>query len=64
MQALITAGALINIEDEEGNSPLHVKCYGETGKETELDCIETLIVNRARVLNRNHRVSGGGVAGW
>ena len=56
MQCLIDAGALVNTEDDEGNSPLHVKCFGETNKPTETGCIELLIQNRARLLARNQRV--------
>lgn len=56
LQALIDTGALVNISDDEGNSPLHVKCFGETNKPSEIDCIEMLIKDRARLVARNHRV--------
>ncbi|XP_067933694.1 uncharacterized protein [Watersipora subatra] len=55
LKALTDAGALINTIDDEGNSPLHVKCFGETNKPTQLECIEMLIENRARLLARNQR---------
>lgn len=49
----------MNTEDDEGNSPLHVKCFGETNKPTETGCLELLIQNRARLLARNQRVGNG-----
>lgn len=45
------------MEDSEGNTPLHVKCYGETGEDTEVDCIELLLDRGASLTNRNKRVS-------
>lgn len=40
---LLEAGADIDAVDDDGNSPLHVMCYGEEGNETHLDCIEILV---------------------
>ena len=40
---LLEAGASIDAVDDDGNSPLHVMCYGEEGKDTQHDCIEILV---------------------
>ena len=56
-QELLDAGALINGEDSEGNTPLHVKCYGETGRPSELGCVELLLECDAKLTARNKRVS-------
>ena len=51
------AGIKVNVEDAEGNTTLHVKCYGETGNLSELDVIEMLVENGADLVVRNNRVS-------
>ena len=43
MQVLLEAGADIDAVDNDGNTPLHVMCYGEEGHETQLDSIEILV---------------------
>ena len=53
---LIDAGAKPNLEDLEGNTPLHVKCYGETGQPSELGAIQLLLDNGAKLTARNNRV--------
>ena len=40
---LLEAGADIDAVDHDGNSPLHVMCYGEEGQHSQLDCIEILV---------------------
>ena len=40
---LLESGADINVLDEDRNSPLHVKCYGENGEPTQLECINKLV---------------------
>ena len=55
------AGIKVNVEDAEGNTTLHVKCYGETGNLSELDVIEMLVENGADLVVRNNRVSDDGV---
>lgn len=50
-------GANIGAEDAEGNTCLHVKCYGEMDKPTEMDCIELLLAREASPVKRNNRVS-------
>ena len=42
-QILLEAGAKIDAMDHDGNTPLHVKCYGELGQTTELECIEKMV---------------------
>lgn len=36
-------GSNIDSVDHDGNTPLHVKCYGESGEATDLECIEKLV---------------------
>ncbi|KAK2566816.1 Poly [ADP-ribose] polymerase tankyrase-2 [Acropora cervicornis] len=42
-------------EDHDGNTPLHVKCYGESGEATDLECIEKLLMKEAPLNTRNNR---------
>ena len=51
------AGAKTNEEDCEGNTALHVKCYGEVGKSSEIPTIQLLIGSGAKIVMRNHKVS-------
>lgn len=43
IQVLLEAGADIDAVDNDGNTPLHVMCYGEQGHDTQLDSIEILV---------------------
>ena len=43
LQLLLEAGSNIDCEDHDGNTPLHVKCYGESGEPTDLECIEKMV---------------------
>ncbi len=42
-QSLLEAGADINILDDDKNSVLHVKCYGENNESSQLQCISRLV---------------------
>lgn len=55
-QILLDNSAMIDAEDSEGNTPLHVKCYGETGQPPELESIELLLSHGADPAKRNQRV--------
>ncbi|KAK3602636.1 hypothetical protein CHS0354_034226 [Potamilus streckersoni] len=55
MQILIEAGANIDAQDSEGNTALHVKCYGETNASSELTCIEMLLNKGASMTIQNSR---------
>ncbi|GFO50623.1 ankyrin-3 [Plakobranchus ocellatus] len=55
MLILLENGANIGAEDAEGNTCLHVKCYGEIEKPSELDCIELLLSREANPVKRNNR---------
>ncbi|ESO91608.1 hypothetical protein LOTGIDRAFT_233395 [Lottia gigantea] len=55
MEILLECEAVIDSEDCEGNTPLHVKCYGESGKPSELPCIELLLNKKADQTKRNHK---------
>lgn len=55
MEILLEAGAHVNAEDSESNTPLHVKCYGETGKPSELECIEMMLNKNVNLTIRNSR---------
>ncbi len=50
------AGALVNVEDLEGNTPLHVKCYGEVNKPAEMEAINMLLECGAKIALRNSKV--------
>ncbi|MGH0135074.1 UNVERIFIED_CONTAM: hypothetical protein FKN15_056997 [Acipenser sinensis] len=43
MQFLIDHGADVNQKDDDGNTPVHMVCYGEQGKDTRLDCLRLLV---------------------
>ncbi|CAH1786443.1 unnamed protein product [Owenia fusiformis] len=55
MRILLDAGALTNADDTEGNTALHVKCYGETGEPSEVQAVELLIACGASLILRNNR---------
>lgn len=57
LQMLLDAGAMVDAEDVEGNTPLHVKCYGESNKPSDLTSIELLLNKNASLSKRNTRVS-------
>ncbi|XP_040200122.1 serine/threonine-protein phosphatase 6 regulatory ankyrin repeat subunit B-like [Rana temporaria] len=42
MQLLLKYGAEVNWRDDDGNTALHMVCYGETGKPTRMDCLGLL----------------------
>ena len=46
----------MNAEDSEGNTPLHVKCYGETNEQSEIECIQILLERNVSLTIRNSRV--------
>ncbi|KAJ7381796.1 hypothetical protein OS493_038977 [Desmophyllum pertusum] len=54
-QLLLEAGSNIDCEDHDGNTPLHVKCYGESGEPTDLECIEKMLMKEAPLNIRNNR---------
>lgn len=60
LQVLMEAGVKVNVEDTEGNTTLHVKCYGETGNLSELDCVDMLMASDADLTVRNNRVCSSG----
>ncbi|CAG2255852.1 unnamed protein product [Mytilus edulis] len=55
LEEILDSGALVDAEDSEGNTPLHVKCYGETGKPAEMASIELLLHKNANICKRNNR---------
>ncbi|XP_053383962.1 uncharacterized protein LOC123536322 isoform X2 [Mercenaria mercenaria] len=55
MEILLEAGAHVNAEDSESNTPLHVKCYGETGKPSDIECIQMLLNKNVSLTIRNSR---------
>ncbi|XP_048588484.1 uncharacterized protein LOC116619849 isoform X3 [Nematostella vectensis] len=55
IKLLLEAGANIDCVDHDGNTPLHVKCYGETGEPTDLECIEKMLMKGAPLTIRNDR---------
>lgn len=55
LRVLTAAGAEPDITDFDGNTPLHVKCYGDTGKPSAIDCVKGLIDIGAKLTIRNHK---------
>ncbi|XP_028403348.1 uncharacterized protein LOC114526043 isoform X2 [Dendronephthya gigantea] len=55
LKVLLEAGADIDAVDDDGNSPLHVMCYGEEGKDAKLDCIEILLRSNPLLTTRNKK---------
>ncbi|XP_055998277.1 uncharacterized protein LOC125647533 isoform X2 [Ostrea edulis] len=55
MESLLDAGAMVDAEDVEGNTPLHVKCYGESNKASDLTSLELLLNKNANLSKRNSR---------
>lgn len=53
---LLDAGAMVDAEDVEGNTPLHVKCYGESNKASDMTSLELLLNKNASLSKRNTRV--------
>ncbi|XP_070560695.1 uncharacterized protein [Ptychodera flava] len=53
IQVLLDNGGYINAEDSEGNTALHVKCYGESGKPTQTECIQLLLESNISLTHRN-----------
>ncbi|CAL1541164.1 unnamed protein product [Lymnaea stagnalis] len=52
---LLENGAEVGVEDAEGNTCLHTKCYGEIDRPTDLKCISLLLEWGASVLKRNKK---------
>ncbi len=54
---LLDYGADVNFVDLDGNSPLHLKCAGESSsRPSDLETIECLLNNRANYLLKNKEV--------
>lgn len=57
IKLLLDYGADVNITDLDGNTPLHVRCFGEKTLPSENGAIELLIYNKADFTSRNKKVS-------
>ncbi|KAK3101728.1 hypothetical protein FSP39_005894 [Pinctada imbricata] len=55
LELLLDSGAMVDAEDSEGNTPLHVKCYGESGRPSDMTSIEILLNKNANLCKRNNR---------
>ncbi|CAH2277643.1 ankyrin repeat-containing YCR051W-like, partial [Pelobates cultripes] len=49
MQLLLKHGADVKWSDDDGNTALHMVCFGEPGKPSKIDCL--LFLHNLRVLN-------------
>lgn len=56
IKLLLDFGANVNIQDLDGNTPLHVRCYGEKNTLADNDAIEFLIRNKAELISKNKKV--------
>jgi hypothetical protein len=56
IKLLLDYGGDVNATDLDGNSPLHVKCYGEKGKPSDLEAIEMLLYYDADYAAKNKKV--------
>ncbi|EDV28638.1 uncharacterized protein TRIADDRAFT_51756 [Trichoplax adhaerens] len=52
---LLDFGAHVDAVDDEGNTPLHTKCYGTATKRTEMDTLYVLINREAPLTARNNK---------
>lgn len=57
IKLLLDNGADVNISDLDGNSPLHIRCYGEKDYPSEIEAIELLIHHKANSTSKNKKVS-------
>jgi ankyrin repeat protein len=55
VRLLIEEGAEIDAVDVQGNTPLHVKAYGEPGRPSELDAVRLLVAAGAKLDATNGR---------
>lgn len=62
LQILLEAGASIDAEDNDGNTPLHIKCYELEEESSNLEIISSLIERGADILKRNKTVRMKGAA--
>ncbi|XP_032894096.1 uncharacterized protein LOC116984113 [Amblyraja radiata] len=49
IQMLIEHGADVNWSDGDGNTPLHMMCYGEMKKPARLDCLKLMLSHKATI---------------
>ncbi|KAG8578197.1 hypothetical protein GDO81_010418 [Engystomops pustulosus] len=54
MQILLKYGADVNWKDNDGNTALHMMCYGEPG-ESMMDCIQLLLTHKASIRKSNKK---------
>ncbi|XP_072257312.1 transient receptor potential cation channel subfamily A member 1-like [Pyxicephalus adspersus] len=55
MQLLLKYGAEVNWRDEDGNTVLHMTCYGEAEKPTSMDCLRLLFSKGASTRKCNKK---------
>ncbi|KAM9311606.1 uncharacterized protein PAF06_009440 [Gastrophryne carolinensis] len=53
MQLLLLCGAEVDWQDDDGNTALHMVCYGELGKPTRMDCLQLLLLHGASTRKSN-----------
>ncbi|XP_051886670.1 serine/threonine-protein phosphatase 6 regulatory ankyrin repeat subunit A-like [Pristis pectinata] len=55
IQLLIDHGADVNWSDGDGNTPLHMMCYGEMMKPARLDCLKLMLSHKATIERLNNK---------
>ncbi|CAN0423803.1 unnamed protein product [Lampetra fluviatilis] len=54
-QLLLEHGGAVNVLDADGNSAMHMRCYGEPGQPSALDAARLLLESGASLLQPNNR---------
>ncbi|XP_066445393.1 serine/threonine-protein kinase TNNI3K-like [Eleutherodactylus coqui] len=54
-EMLLNYGADVNWKDDDGNTTLHMVCYGEPGQPTRMDCLQLLLTHKVSTRKSNKK---------